>query len=263
MACIAEQAKLRLRAQAGKPSSSSASSSSPTTAQTSFRPVAVQDLSKYSLDGEPLGTLALPALLEAAKRHRLPASTLEQEGTMRMLFAALLAASGGGGGRTLAFESLSDECAGLLLHAIRREGLVSAHTAEALNVLGKPQVVERYRSYGNKWTLPTEQPDPSELARARARLDPKSDAASMGEWLRTLSDALEAPVNARPWYRSKAVLAILALAALFVLVHALLLFKTLSKIHTMDSTLLLLPVAGLSASAMVALFAVVINKISG
>ena len=47
MASIAEQAKLRLRAQAGKPSSSS-SSSSPTTAQTSFRPVAVQDLSKYS-----------------------------------------------------------------------------------------------------------------------------------------------------------------------------------------------------------------------
>ena len=181
---------------------------------------------------------------------------------MRMLFAALLAASAGGG-RTLAFESLSDECAGLLLHAIRREGLVSAHTAEALNVLGKPQVVERYRSYGNKWTLPAEQPDPSELARARASLDPKSDAASMGEWLRTLSDALEAPVNARPWYRSKAVLAILVLAAIFVLVHVLLLFKTLSKIHTMDSTLLLLPVAGLSASAMVALFAVVINQISG
>lgn len=256
MSAYAEQAKLRLRAQTGKPSPASS-------AQTSFKPVAVQDLCKFELDDEPLEKMALPALREAATRHRLPASTLEQEAVMRMLFAALLAASAAGGGRTLAFETLSDECAGLLLHAIRREGLVSAHTAEALNVLGKPQVVERYRSYGNKWTLPTEHPDPSELARVRASLDPKSDAASMGEWLRTLSDALEAPVNARPWYRSKAVLAIIALAALFVLVHVLLLIKTLRKIHTVDSTLLLLPVAGLSASAMVALFAVVINKISG
>jgi len=53
----------------------------------------------------------------------------------------------------LAFETLSDQCAGLLLHGIRREGGLSSHTADALNVLGKPQVVERYRAYGNRWSF--------------------------------------------------------------------------------------------------------------
>ena len=145
MAAYAEQAKLRMRAQSGS------------RVAAAFKPVTAKDLANYQLDGEPLKDVALPALRAAATRHRLPASTLEQEEVMRMLFAALLAASSTD--RMLAFETLSDQCAGLLLHGIRREGGLSSHTADALNVLGKPQVVERYRAHGNRWTMPIEQPD--------------------------------------------------------------------------------------------------------
>ena len=106
-----------------------------------------------------------------------------------MIFAALLSATGQS--KPLAWETLSEECAGLLLHAVQREGFLSSGTAEALNVLSKPQVVERYRAYGNKWTLPKEQSDPAELERVRASLGAGSEASSMGEWLSSLADALE------------------------------------------------------------------------
>ena len=248
MSAVAEQAKLRLRAQPGSK------------AAAGFKPVAAHDLANYQLDGESLKAIALPALRAAATRHRLPASTLEQEEVMRMLFAALLEASSAD--RMLAFETLSDQCAGLLLHGIRREGLLSSHTADALNVLNKPQVVERYRAYGNRWTLPVEQPNPDELERARARLDAKSEATSMGEWLNSLADVIDEPANTRPWYRSKLVMMVLSLAAFFILLHVGLLLKALAKVHETDSTVLLLPVVGLSASAALALFAVAINKLT-
>jgi hypothetical protein len=253
MATVAEQAKLRMRAQPGS------------RAAAGFKPVAAKDLANYQLDGEPLKDIALPTLRAAATRHRLPASTLEQEEVMRMLFAALLAASSAD--RMLAFETLSDQCAGLLLHGIRREGGLSSHTADALNVLGKPQVVERYRAYGNRWTMPVEQPEPAELERARASLDTKSEATSMGEWLNSLADVLDEPANMRPWYRSKLVMMVLSLAALFILLHLGLLFKALAKVHQTDNTVLgpvlLLPAVGLSASAALALVAVAINKLTG
>ena len=248
MATVAEQAKLRLRVQASG------------RVAAGFRPVAVQDLANYQLDGQPLKDIALPALRAAATRHRFPASTLEQEDVMRMLFAALLAASSTD--RMLAFETLSDQCAGLLLHGIRRELQLSSHTADALNVLCKPQVIERYRAYGNRWTMPIEPPNPAELERARASLDAKSEATSMGEWLNSLADVLDEPTNTRPWYRSKLVMMVLSLAAFFILLHLGLLLKALAKVHATDSTVLLLPVVGLSASAALALVAVAINKLT-
>ena len=55
----------------------------------------------------------------------------------------------------------------------------------------------------------------------------------------------------------------MCLAIMFVMMHALLLLKTLSKIHAIDNTVLLLPIAGLSASAMVAGFALMIHTLSG
>ena len=85
----------------------------------------------------------------------------------------------------------------------------------------------------------------------------------MGEWLGSLADVLDEPANTRLWYRSKMVLGVLALAAFFILLHVALLYKTLSKIHATDNTLLLLPVVGLSASAGVALFALAINQLGG
>ena len=59
-------------------------------AAASFTPVAAQDLAKYELDGEKLSAIKLPKLRLAAIRLRLPASTLEQESVMRMLFAAVI-----------------------------------------------------------------------------------------------------------------------------------------------------------------------------
>ena len=117
MAAYAEQAKLRMRAQSGS------------RVAAAFKPVTAKDLANYQLDGEPLKDIALPALRAAATRHRLPASTLEQEEVMRMLFAALLAASSTD--RMLAFETLSDQCAGLLLHGIRRGRALQSHGGRA------------------------------------------------------------------------------------------------------------------------------------
>ena len=226
-----------------------------------FTPVAAQDLAKYELDGEKLSAIKLPKLRLAAIRLRLPASTLEQESVMRMLFAALLAASSSD--RIQTWDMLPEQSAGLLLHAIRCEGHVSSHTANALNVLSKPMIVERYRTFGNRWTMPVEQFSPAELVKARACLDPKSKAASMGEWLNSLAAVLDEPASTRPWYCSKAVIAVLTLAALFIVIHVGLLLKTLSKIHAADNMVLLLPVLGLSASAMVAAFAVAVNALGG
>ena len=88
----------------------------------------------------------------------------------------------------------------------------------------------------------------------------------MGEWLNSLADVLDEPANMRPWYRSKLVMMVLSLAALFILLHLGLLLKALTKVHQTDNTVLgpvlLLPVVGLSASAALALVAVAINKLT-
>ena len=71
------------------------------------------------------------------------------------------------------------------------------------------------------------------------------------------------PGPTRPWYRSKAVMGVLVVAALFVVVHLFLLVRVLAKVHKADNSILLLPVVGLSASALVAALALGVNKLSG
>ena len=58
------------------------------------------------------------------------------------------------------------------------------------------------------------------------------------------------------------VLFVLSLAALFVLIHVLLLVRVLFKVHAVDSRVLLYPIVGLSASAIVGGFAVGVHKLS-
>ena len=84
----------------------------------------------------------------------------------------------------------------------------------------------------------------------------------MGDWLRALADALDAPPPSRPWYRSKLVLLIVGITTLFVAAHVLLLARVLSRVHNFDAQILLLPFLGLSASAIVAAFAVGVNRLS-
>ena len=54
----------------------------------------------------------------------------------------------------------------------------------------------------------------------------------------------------------------LFLAALFILVHIVLLVRVLHKVHIADSNALLYPIAGLSISALVGAFAIGINSLS-
>lgn len=150
----------------------------------------------------------------------------------------------------------------MLLLAARRDGGLSADTAAALNVLNQPQVVEKYKLLGNRWTIPEASRDmPSAVERAREELDHGSTLSTQ-EWLHGLADTLEAPTEERPWYTSKPVLFVLMLTALFILGHAALLVRVLLKVHNADNRVLLYPIAGLSASAVVGGFAVVIHRMS-
>ena len=54
----------------------------------------------------------------------------------------------------------------------------------------------------------------------------------------------------------------LFIAAIFILGHVALLVRVLMKVHVADSNVLLLPIAGLSASALVGALAIGINKLS-
>lgn len=230
-----------------------------------------------TLDGAPLQSLGADVLRSRAKLLGLPRIGDEQQ--LRLLIAVLQAhvaseraqasgASGSSSGSASVlppntWQELREETKGLLLLAVRREGKLSASTAEALNVLNKPQVVEKYKLLGNRWTIPEEKRDaPSAVERARKELGGDSAGVSTGQWLRTLADALEEAPEERPWYTSKAVLAIVALAAAFVLVHVVLLVRVLQKVHFADNRVLLYPVAGLSMSAVVGAFAIGVHKLS-
>ena len=52
------------------------------------------------------------------------------------------------------------------------------------------------------------------------------------------------------------------ITTLFVAAHVLLLARVLSRVHNFDAQILLLPFLGLSASAIVAAFAVGVNRLS-
>ena len=254
------------------------------------------DAGALVLDGARLSQLGGDALLRHARAAGLPRS-LSDEQQIRVILGALLQCHGGTVPKD-AWSEVREEAGGLLLLAVRRDGCLSASTAAALTVLNKPQVVEKYTMKGNRWTMAEACRDPA-VAQARKELGGEGPG-STGEWLRSLADALDAPTDERPWYTSKMVLIILLLAAIFVLVHVALLWRVLAKashageetalrrrptarltarlcrpssrsplsrrslaqVHATDSRVLLYPIAGLSASAVVGAFAIGVHRLS-
>lgn len=162
-----------------------------------------------------------------------------------------------------AWRDLREEAKGLLLLSLRRDGQLSTTAAAALSVLNKPQVVEKYKLLGNRWTITEDKRDaPSAIELARKELGGES-SLSTGQWLRQLADALDEPAEERPWYKSKVVLAIVSLAAFFVGFHVLLLVRVLQKVHIADNRVLLYPIAGLGTAGVVGAFAIGVHKLSG
>ena len=231
-------------------------------------------LESLTIDGQAaIATLAASALEPLFDRYGLPRASLRDEKQQRMLLGALsvAAASSGVSVHMNTWSELRDEARGLLLLGIRRDGRISASTAEALTVLNKPAVVERYRIMGNRWTIAescrdAQTPAAAERAvveRARRALGGGDATLSTGEWLTGLAAAIDAPVDERPWWASKLVLVVVSLAALFILVHVALLLRVMLKVHAADSKVLLLPIAGLSASAVVGAFAIGVHVMTG
>ena len=200
----------------------------------SFSALSAASAVEMSFDGVPLSQLSGDALLQKARHVGLPRA-LSDEQQMRIVLASLLQSSGSSAGVTATtlpkatWGELREEAAGLLLLSVRREGCITSSTAAALNVLAKPQVVEKYTTKGNRWTIAEACRDPS-VEQAREELG-GSGPGSNGEWLRSLGDALDEPIDERPWYTSKVVLAVLSLAFLFVGVHVLLLVRVLMKVR--------------------------------
>lgn len=219
---------------------------------------ALTDVATVSVDGESLQQLCGNELLSRSKALGLPALGDDQQ--MRMVIGALAAASHSGTLHAGIWSEMREEARGLLLLSIRREGRVSASTAAALNILNKPPVIEKYQLFGNRWTIPAESRDAIETA--RMELD-SSSAASTGDWLRSLANALDEPVAQRPWWASTPVLIVLLLASLFVLGHVVLLARAIAKVHDRDDRVLLLPLAGLSASVLVGAIAIGVHVMSG
>jgi hypothetical protein len=209
-----------------------------------FLPVSAGDDEQYLLDGRPVSQHDLESLRSAARAASLPDSAMGNERALRVLLTALLAADGAerldrpskGPGQAVSsalpdWTDLRAEARNYLLLAVKREGGVSRTTCDACNLLNKAEVVESYQVHGNRWTMrPDGRERHPELSRAKA-LEPTSAAASTAEWLRQLGDVLDAPVTSRPWYTSKAVLAILGVACAFVIVHILLLVRVLAKVR--------------------------------
>jgi len=225
-----------------------------------FRSLSASEVAAVALDGAPLSTLSGEALLAHAHACGLP--PLGDDAQTRLVLAALASGTGSSSIASDCWSEMRDEARGMLLLAASRDGVLSADTAAALNVLNQPQVVEKYKVLGNRWTVPETSRDmPSAVERARQELDHGSSLSTQ-EWLRGLADTLEAPANERPWWTSKPVLLVLMLSALFVLGHAALLVRVLFKVHSADNRVLLYPLAGLSASAVVGAFAVAVHRMS-
>uniref|UniRef100_A0A7S0LRP1 Uncharacterized protein n=1 Tax=Coccolithus braarudii TaxID=221442 RepID=A0A7S0LRP1_9EUKA len=237
----------------------------------SFRRVSAADVDEYSLDGVILSQHDAASLRACATARSIPRELQEDERMLRVLLAALLAAAGAERasdstrvGATvssgiLAWRDLRNEAASYLIASIKKEGCVSAQAANALNVINRPHVVESFTQRGNRWTLDPDEQDMARLPQTRG-LQADTSATS------TPTEKGEDKIHDRPtraWYRSKMVLWVLIIALIFVVVHVALLLRVLVKVHNTDSTVLLYPVYGLSASALVAAFAIVVNKLSG
>ena len=190
-----------------------------------FAPLTLEQCNNLVLDDAPLGSCAVDDL---QKRASACGIKLGDETQLRLLIGSLLAATGGSFGAHV-WSEVRDEARGLLLLAIRREGRVSESTAEALNVLNKPAVVEKYRALGNRWTISEASREaPSAIERARKELG-DDGSLNTGEWLRALADSLEAVDEPRPFWASTLVLFVVSLTAIFILVHVALLVRVLFK----------------------------------
>ena len=222
-----------------------------------FVAVTSKDAASLSLDGVALGKLNGDALSARASILGIP--RLSDDLKTQLLIGVMIAATEGKLHKGT-FSELRDEARGLLLLSIRREGQLSANSAEAVNVLNKGAVVEKYRRLGNRWTMAPEAKDDA-VEKARKELG-GPDVPNTAEWLRELADALDEPVEERPFWKSKAVLFVLFLAGLFILVHVVLLVRVLHKVHVADSNVLFYPIAGLSVSALVGAFAIGVNTLS-
>lgn len=234
-----------------------------------FRVLRRENLAQCVLEGVPLPNMDMDTLQACAHACGIDIPTVElSRDNLLMLLGALLAAQpesemAAVGGILPKWGSIKEEVRGLLLLGIRRESCLSESTAAALNVINQPQVVERYKKFGNRWTMPEAARDSTtqQLELARSRLGDNA-GHSMGDWLHSLAEALEEPPSASAWYKSKVVVAIVMVAVLFVVVHLVLLARVISKVHTADPRVLIYPVAGLSVSALVGGLAVGINKLS-
>ncbi|KAL1498849.1 hypothetical protein AB1Y20_013375 [Prymnesium parvum] len=216
-----------------------------------FREASSACFDECSLDGERIAALPQPVLRSWTATQRMP-DLPEPAARMVLCALALAAPSPSLSSSDALWASLSASARGLLLLAVRREGCVSAGSAQALNLLNKPQVVGKY--------APLAPPHAHTLRRARDALG--GGDAPVDEWLGALGALLEEPPRATRWYASPPAAAAVALAAGFVLLHTLVLLRALQHVHAADRTLLLLPLLGLGASAAVGGIAIGVNKLS-
>merc|ERR1712087_721575 len=192
------------------------------------------------------------------------------EHVLRMLLAALLAAGGSermnapsGPGQAVSsalprWDDMHQQARAFLIAGIRREGCVSQKTAQAVNMLNKPIVMEPYQKFGDRWTIPDNEIDYG------SRRPTRLDSIDAEELVRSYAQKPEVEKTLQhPWWFSKVVFAVLSVAVIFVVVHVALLCRVLVKVHATEPGVLLLPVVGLSASAFGALLAIGINKLSG
>mmetsp|Transcript_56474 Transcript_56474/g.93329 ORF Transcript_56474/g.93329 Transcript_56474/m.93329 type:complete len:236 (-) Transcript_56474:260-967(-) len=232
-----------------------------------FVEVLASHLDQYLLDGSPLSKHDLGSIESRANASGIPKETQHDEHVLRILLAALLAAGGSerldtpsGPGQAVSsalprWKDLHEQARAFLVAGIKREGCVSAKTADAVNLLNRPHVMEPFQKFGNRWTIADAEIDHG------MRRPTRADETNVEELVRPVAQNQDK--TTRPWYCSKPVLAVLSIAVIFVLVHIALLLRVLSKVHKADPNVLLLPVVGLSASACIALLAVGINKLSG
>ena len=225
-----------------------------------FQELAANDLERTWIGGTALSQLTGAALLSCAEALSLPA--LGDDAQTRMLLGALEVACPSGAPHKGSWSEIRDEARGLLLLALRRDGRVSANTAQACNALNKAPVLQKYQVFGNRWTRSPAALREEAVERARCELG-GSSSTNTGEWLRGLADALDEAPSDRLWWTSPPVLFILLIASLFILLHAVLLLRVLMKVHARDKSVLLLPIYGLSAAGAVGALAVAIQRLSG
>merc|ERR1712087_129472 len=143
------------------------------------------------------------------------------EHVLRMLLAALLAAGGSermnapsGPGQAVSsalprWDDMHQQARAFLVAGIRREGCVSQKTAQAVNMLNKPHVMEPYQKLGDRWTIAENEIDYG--SRRPTRLD-DVDAEELVRSLKTAQKPEVEKTPRHPWWLSKVVFAVLSVA---------------------------------------------------